>query len=97
MAITLTKPTVGGSEGTWGNTINTALDDVQNAFNGTSGTVAPNLTKLTINATDVTATAAELNVLDGVTSSIQSQLSTALNSTTGATKAFAIAQAVALG
>lgn len=68
MAITLTKPTVGGSEGTWGNTINTALDDVQNAFNGTSGTVAPNLTKLTINGTDVTATAAELNALDGVTS-----------------------------
>ena len=68
MAITLTKPTVGGSEGTWGNTINSALDDVQNALNGTSGTVAPNLTKLTINATDVTATAAELNVLDGVTS-----------------------------
>ena len=45
----------------------------------------------------VTATTAEINYLDGVTSNIQSQLSTALNSTTGATKAFAIAQAVALG
>ena len=45
----------------------------------------------------VTATTTEINFLDGVTSSIQSQLSTALNSTTGATKAFAIAQAVALG
>lgn len=67
MAISLTKPTVGGSEGTWGNTINTALDDVQNALNGTSGTVAPNLTKLTINGTDVTATAAELDTLDGFT------------------------------
>jgi hypothetical protein len=40
---------------------------------------------------------AEINFLDGVTSSIQTQLDTALTSTTGATKAFAIAQAVALG
>ena len=39
----------------------------------------------------------EINFLDGVTSSIQTQLNTALTSTTGATKAFAIAQAVALG
>ena len=53
MAISLTKPTVGGSEGTWGTTINTALDDVQNALNGTSGTVAPDLTTLTINGTNV--------------------------------------------
>ena len=43
MAITITKPTVGGCEGTRGATINTALDDVVNALNGTSGTVAPNL------------------------------------------------------
>ena len=67
MAITLTKPTVGGSEGTWGTTINTALDDVQNALNGTAGTVAPDLTTLTINSTNVTSTPAELNVLDGDT------------------------------
>ena len=40
---------------------------------------------------------AEINFLDGVTSNIQTQLNTALTSTTGATKAFAIAQAVALG
>ena len=45
----------------------------------------------------VTATTTEINFLDGVTSSIQTQLNTALTSTTGATKAFAIAQAVALG
>jgi len=66
MAISLTKPTVGGSEGTWGNTINTAIDDVQNALNGTAGTVAPDLTKLTINGTDVTATASDLtNAITG--------------------------------
>jgi len=63
MAITLTKPTVGGSEGTWGATINTALDDVQNALNGTSGTVAPNLTTVTINGTSSSVTAADLDLL----------------------------------
>lgn len=63
MAISLTKPTVGGSEGTWGATINTALDDVQNALNGTSGTVAPNLTTVTINGTSSSVTAADLDLL----------------------------------
>ena len=60
MAISITKPTVGGSEGTWGATINTALDTIVDAANGTTGTIAPNLTKLTINGTDVTTSAADL-------------------------------------
>ena len=67
MAISITKPTVGGSEDTWGTTINTALDTIVDAVNGTSGTLAPDLSALTINGTDVTATAAELNKLDGYT------------------------------
>jgi|TARA_Y100000015_G_scaffold2792_1_gene2622 hypothetical protein len=60
MAISITKPTVGGSEGTWGATINTALDTIVDAANGTTGTIAPDLTKLTINGTDVTTSAADL-------------------------------------
>ena len=68
MTISITKPTVGGSENTWGTTVNAALDTIVDGINGTSGTIAPDLSTLTINGTDVTATAAELNILDGVTS-----------------------------
>jgi microcystin-dependent protein len=61
MAVSIVKPTVGGSESTWGATINAGLDTIADALNGTVGTVAPNLSTLTMNGTDVTATAAELN------------------------------------
>lgn len=69
MAISITKPTVGGSEDTWGDQLNTALDTIVNAVNGTSGTTAPNLTggSWKIDGVAVTASAAELNKLDTVT------------------------------
>jgi hypothetical protein len=38
MTVTITKPTVGGSENTWGLTINNALDTVVNHLNSSSFT-----------------------------------------------------------
>ncbi len=67
MTVSITKPTVGGSEDTWGTTINTALDVLTDAVNGSSGTVSPDLSALKINGTTVTATPEELNKLDGYT------------------------------
>lgn len=58
MPITITKPTVNGSNNTWGTTINTALDTIVDAVNGTAG--GPDISS-------VTATTAELNLLDGAT------------------------------
>jgi len=86
MTVTITKPTVGGSEGAWGTLINTALDDIVDVLNGIDP-MTPDLTSFDIGGVPVTATAAEINILsgatvttaeinyvDGVTSNIQTQL-----------------------
>lgn len=70
MAISITRPTVGASTDTWGTTLNTGLQAIESTLNGSGTgkvTVAPDLSTLTINGTNVTATATELNLLDGVT------------------------------
>ena len=74
MAITITKPTVGGSQDTWGQTINDALDIIVDGVNGTGRTTAPNLEQgaFKISGTAVTVSAEELNVLDGVANTLES-------------------------
>ena len=61
------KPTVGGSEDTWGTTINAAIDAID--------TLVGPVTAAEIAVLDgLTATTTELNYVDGVTSAIQPQL-----------------------
>ena len=68
MTISITKPTVGGSENTWGTTVNTALDDVVDVLNGNTAST-PDLTagSWKVGGAAITADAAEINKLDGVT------------------------------
>jgi len=77
---TYTKPTVGGSEDTWGDTLNANWDAIA-AFIGlldsTELAVLDGITASTaeLNTMDgITASTAELNYVDGVTSNIQTQL-----------------------
>ena len=95
MTISITKPTVGGSENTWGTTINTALDDVVDVLNGNTAST-PDLTagSWKVGGTAITSNAADLNILsgaaaagvtstefgylDGVTSAIQTQITSSL-------------------
>ena len=65
----LNKPTVGGDDNAWGTDLNANADKLDDLLDGTTG-ITPNLlTGWEVGGTAVTATAAELNILDGVTAS----------------------------
>ena len=67
MPVTISKPTVNGSNNTWGATINSGLDTIANAFNGVIQTTPDLGTGFKISGTAVNADAADLNLLDGAT------------------------------
>lgn len=90
MALTITKPTIGGSEDTWGATINDALDDIVDVVNGAGG--GPAIADVTATAAELsildgaTVTTSELNFMDGVTSNVQTQIDEMKDGTTDFTE-----------
>lgn len=71
----LNKPTVGGDDNAWGSALNDNADKLDDLLDGTTA-IKPNLSEglWKVGGTAITATAAEINYIDGVTSAIQTQL-----------------------
>lgn len=73
------------------NAIRELMADLADVNAGTVALSSPNLTAFSVGGTTITATAAEINYLDGVTSNIQTQLDSA------ASTGKAIAMAIVFG
>lgn len=71
------KPTINGSENTWGSDLNGNWDSVDSILYGGTA-IQPNLVAgaWQVGGVAVTSTAAELNYVSGVTSGIQAQINT---------------------
>jgi len=70
MTISISKAVIGGSENSWGSTTNQALDDIVDVLNGNTAST-PDLTEGSwkVGGAAVSASAAEINKLDGLTAS----------------------------
>lgn len=75
------KPTVGADDNAWGTELNNNLDKLDDLLDGTLS-IAPNLVGWKVGGVSVTSSAAELNVLDGITATV-----TELNYVDGVTSA----------
>ncbi len=73
-----TMPEVGASEDTWGTKLNANWSSIDSTLKSVSDVA--NAAAATLGDLGVTATAAELNYVDGVTSNIQTQLNSKLAS-----------------